>query len=145
MKAPKFKDFIVEAPQNKKYKILVVSADPAPEGQKLFRTARRITEEGEKAGHKVYVVQVEGAFINYEDGVYKIFNEGDEKGFEINRLDTVAIVRGSVRLKKSYLDLVTRLESVSRTFRKSSGSFNCTSNIFSGCQLLSNSFIFSHL
>ena len=110
MKAPKFKDFLVEAPENQKYKILVVSADPEPKGQKLFRTARRIVEEAEKLGHKVYVVQVEGAFINYENGVYKIFNEGDEKGFEINRSDTIAIVRGTVRLKKSYLDLVSRLE-----------------------------------
>ena len=110
MKAPKFKDFITEAPENQKYRILVVSADPAPAKQKLFRTARRIVEEAEKLGHKVYVVQVEGAFINYENGVYKIFNEGDEKGFEIDRSNTVAIIRGSVRLKKSYLDLVSRLE-----------------------------------
>ena len=110
MKAPKFKEFISEAPENKKYKILVVSADPAPAKQKLFRTARRITEEAEKLGHKVYVVQVEGAFIDYEDGVYKIYNQGDKKGFEIDRSNTVAIVRGSVRLKKSYLDLVSRLE-----------------------------------
>ena len=110
MKAPKFKEFISEAPENKKYKILVVSADPAPAKQKLFRTARRITEEAEKLGHKVYVVQVEGAFIDYEDGVYKIYNQGDKKGFEIDRSNTVAIIRGSVRLKKSYLDLVSRLE-----------------------------------
>ena len=128
MRAPKFKDFIVEAPQNKKYKILVVSADPEPANQKLFRTARRITEEAEKAGHKVYVVQVEGAFINYEDGVYKIFNEGDEKGFEISRLDTVAIVRGSVRLKKSYLDLVTRLEKTGITMVNSRDTIEISSD-----------------
>ena len=128
MKAPKFKDFIVEAPQNKKYKILVVSADPVPANQKLFRTARRITEEAEKAGHKVYVVQVEGAFINYENGIYKIFNEGDEKGFEISRLDTVAIVRGSVRLKKSYLDLVTRLEKTGITMVNSRDTIEISSD-----------------
>ena len=128
MRAPKFKDFLVEAPENKKYKILVVSAEPAPEGQKLFRTARRIKEEGEKAGHKVYVVQVEGAFINYEDGVYKIFNEGDEKGFEISRLDTVAIVRGSVRLKKSYLDLITRLEKTGITMVNSRDTIEISSD-----------------
>ena len=77
MKPVKFNDFITEEKKSKKYKILVVSADPAPEGQKLFRTARRFKEEGEKQGHKVYVVQVEGAFIDYEDGVYTIYNEGD--------------------------------------------------------------------
>ena len=110
MKPVKFNDFITEEKKSKKYKILVVSADPAPEGQKLFRTARRFKEEGEKQGHKVYVLQVEGAFIDYEDGVYTIYNEGDEKGFVIDRHDTVAIIRGSVRLKKSWLDLVSRLE-----------------------------------
>mgnify|MGYP006129993523 FL=1 len=110
MRAPKFKEFISEAKSNNKYKVLVVSAEPESANQKLFRTARRIVEECEKAGHKVYVVKVEGAFIDYNDGIYKIFNEGDEKGFEINRSDTIAIVRGSVRLKKSYLDLVSRLE-----------------------------------
>ena len=110
MRAPKFKEFLSEAKSNNKYKVLVVSAEPESANQKLFRTARRIVEECEKAGHKVYVVQVEGAFIDYNDGIYKIFNEGDEKGFEINRSDTIAIVRGSVRLKKSYLDLVSRLE-----------------------------------
>ena len=113
---------------NKKYKILVVSADPAPEGQKLFRTARRIVEEAKKAGHKVYVVQVEGAFINYEDGVYKIFNEGDEKGFEIDRSNTVAIIRGSVRLKKSYLDLVTRLEKTGITMVNSRDTIEISSD-----------------
>jgi len=110
MRAPKFKEFLSEAKSNNKYKVLVVSAEPESANQKLFRTARRIVEECEKAGHKVYVVKVEGAFIDYNDGIYKIFNEGDEKGFEINRSDTIAIVRGSVRLKKSYLDLVSRLE-----------------------------------
>ena len=128
MRAPKFKEFLSEAKSNNKYKVLVVSADPESANQKLFRTARRIVEECEKAGHKVYVVQVEGAFINYEDGVYKIFNEGDEKGFEINRLDTVAIVRGSVRLKKSYLDLITRLEKTGITMVNSRDTIEISSD-----------------
>ena len=108
MRAPKFKEFISEVKGIKKYRIIVVSAEP--ENQKLFHTAQRITDESEKSGHSVYVVKVEGAFIDYENGVYKIYNQGDKKGFEINRSDTIAIVRGSVRLKKSYLDLISRLE-----------------------------------
>ena len=105
----KFKSFITEAKEDK-YRILVVSAEP--EKQKLFHTAQRITDEGEKLGHEVYVVKVEGAIIAFNDGVYTIHNVDDDKGFEINSENTVAIVRGSVRLKKSYLDLLSQLEKI---------------------------------
>ena len=105
----KFKSFITEAKEDK-YRILVVSAEP--EKQKLFHTAQRITDEAEKLGHEVYVVKVEGAIIAFNDGVYTIHNVDDDKGFEINSENTVAIVRGSVRLKKSYLDLLSQLEKI---------------------------------
>ena len=105
----KFKSFIAEAKEDK-YRILVVSAEP--EKQKLFHTAQRITDEAEKLGHEVYVVKVEGAIIAFNDGVYTIHNVDDDTGFEINSENTVAIVRGSVRLKKSYLDLLSQLEKV---------------------------------
>ena len=109
-KAPKFREFISEAKDDKKYRVLVISGDPKPAKQKLFRTARRIVEECKAAGHKVYVVEIEGTRIEYEDGVYKIYNQGDEEGFEIHRENTIAIVRGSVRLKLSWMDLISRLE-----------------------------------
>ena len=48
--------------------------------------------------------------IIYDNG-YKFLNSYDKYGFEIDR-DTVAIVRGSVRLKKSWLDLLSRLEKI---------------------------------
>ena len=105
----KFKSFITEAKEGK-YRILVVSSEP--DNQKLFHTAQRITDESKKSGHSVYVVKVEGAIISYDDGVYKIYNDDDTEGFEISSSDTVAIVRGSVRVKKSYLDLLSRLEKI---------------------------------
>ena len=103
----KFKSFITEE-KKEKYRILVISAEP--DNNKMFHTAQRVTDEAEKLGHDVYVVKVEGASITYDTG-YKIFNANDKKGFEIGN-DTVAIVRGSVRLKKSYLDLLTQLEKI---------------------------------
>ena len=109
-KAPKFRDFITEAKSSNKYRVLVISGDPKPAKQKLFRTARRIVEECKAAGHKYYVVEIEGTRIEYDDGVYKIYNQGDEEGFEIHRENTIAIVRGSVRLKNSWMDLLSRLE-----------------------------------
>ena len=103
----KFKSFITEAKEDK-YRILVISAEP--DNSKLFHTAQRVTDEAKKAGHEVYVVKVEGAIISYDNG-YKIYNADDKDGFEINN-DTIAIVRGSVRLKKSYLDLLSQLEKI---------------------------------
>ena len=102
-----FKTFITEAKEDK-YRILVISAEP--NNNKLFHTAQRVTDEAKKSGHEVYVVKVEGAIISYDNG-YKIFNADDEVGFAIDN-DTVAIVRGSVRLKKSYLDLLSQLEKI---------------------------------
>ena len=102
-----FKSFITEAKEDK-YRILVISAEP--DNNKLFHTAQRVTDEAKKSGHEVYVVKVEGAIVSYDNG-YKIFNADDRVGFEIDN-DTVAIVRGSVRLKKSYLDLLSQLEKI---------------------------------
>ena len=114
MKAPKFKDFLVEAPENQKYKILVVSADPEPKGQKLFRTARRIVEEAEIG--KIYEGKVVklmdfGAFVNFmgsKDGlvhisqlknervekVSDVINEGDVVKVKVLDIDS----RGKVKL-----------------------------------------------
>jgi ribosomal protein S6--L-glutamate ligase len=103
----KFKSFITEA-KEEKYRILVISAEP--DNSKLFHTAQRVTDEAKKSGHEVYVVKVEGAIVSYDNG-YKIYNADDEDGFEIDN-DTIAIVRGSVRLKKSYLDLLSQLEKI---------------------------------
>jgi ribosomal protein S6--L-glutamate ligase len=103
-----FKSFITEE-NSEKYRILVISAEP--NNAKLFHTAQRVTDEAKKLGHEVYVVKVEGAYIEYDNG-YKIYNADDDKGFEIGDENTVAIVRGSVRLKQSWLDLLSQLEKI---------------------------------
>ena len=103
-----FKSFIAEQ-KSEKYRVLVISAEPT--NNKLYHTAQRVTDEAKKLGHEVYVVKVEGAFIQYDNG-YRIYNADDKKGFEINDENTVAIVRGSVRLKQSWLDLLTQLEKI---------------------------------
>ena len=103
-----FKSFLSEE-KSEKYRVLVISAEPT--NNKLYHTAQRITDEANKLGHEVYVVKVEGAFIQYDNG-YRIYNSDDKKGFEINDENTVAIVRGSVRLKQSWLDLLSQLEKI---------------------------------
>lgn len=105
----KFRSYVTEEKQDS-YRILVISSETAPGKKPLHRTARRFVDEAKRAGHDIYIVQVEGAIITYDNG-YKIFNSDDKDGFEIDK-ETVAIVRGSVRLKKSYLDLLSQLEKI---------------------------------
>ena len=57
-----FKSFLSEQ-KSEKYRILVISAEPTK--QKMFHTAQRVTDEANKLGHDVYVVRVEGAFIDF--------------------------------------------------------------------------------
>ena len=104
-----FKKFLSEQSGEQPYKILVISAEPTKE--KMFHTAQRVTDEAKKLGHDVYVVKVEGAIVSYENE-WRIYNSDDKKGFVIDAQNTVAIVRGSVRLKKSYLDLLSQLEKI---------------------------------
>jgi len=106
----KFKSFITEA-KEEKYSILVISSETSSGKKPLHHTARRFVDEVKLAGHNIYIVQVEGAIITYDDNGYKIFNADDKDGFEITN-DTVAIVRGTVRLKKSYMDLLSQLEKI---------------------------------
>ena len=107
-KAPKFREFISEAKTENKLRILCLSADP--ENSEYFHTAKRIKKEGPKLGHEVYIVFIDGAYIKNEDGVKTIHNEKDDKGFEINDFNTVAIVRGSITQKDSWQDLLSQLE-----------------------------------
>ena len=121
--------FISEGPEEKKQdklRILIVSSAykytrSSDAAQKrlsksgeppIFRTARRFKEESENLNHEVYILQVENSYISYEGGVYKIFNHDDKDGFEISSKNTIAVVRGTVRLKKSWLDLLSRLEKI---------------------------------
>ena len=107
--------FIDEGAEEKKLdklRILVVSSANKKNDNTLFHTAKRITEEGKKLGYEVFVVDILGAFITYEEGTYKVYNTNDDTGFDINSNNTIAIVRGTVRLKDSYLDLLSQLEKI---------------------------------
>src|SRR6056300_1631312 len=108
MQVPKFKEYITEAKGADKLRILVLSDEP--ENSELFHTAKRIQEEGPKLGHKTYVVFIDGAYIKNEDGIKTIHNIDDDKGFEINDENTIAIVRGSITRKDAWLDLLSQLE-----------------------------------
>ena len=105
--------FISEGPEEKKQdKLRVLVVSKKEEDGKLSRTAQRISDEGKKLKHEVFVVDIDGAYITYEDDTYRIYNITENTGFDINSNDTIAIIRGSVKLKSSYLDLLSQLEKI---------------------------------
>jgi len=108
MKAPKFREFISEAKSNSKHRLLIVTDEP--ESSKTFHTANRLQEEAKKAGWKYYLYKLTGGYTSYGDGSLRLHNKDDEKGFEVSSKDTIAIIRGSVVRKDSWLDIVSTLE-----------------------------------
>ena len=108
MKAPKFREFITEAPDNGKYKLLVITDEP--EKAKTFHTADRLREEAEKLGWKYYLYKLTGGYTTSPEGALRLHNKDDDKGFEVSGTDTIAIIRGSVTRKDSWMDIVSLLE-----------------------------------
>ena len=108
MKAPKFREFITEAPENGKYKLLVITDEP--EKAKTFHTADRLREEAEKLGWKYYLYKLTGGYTTSPEGALRLHNKDDDKGFEVSGADTVAVIRGSVTRKDSWMDIVSLLE-----------------------------------
>ena len=103
--------FIDEGAEEKKQdklRILVVSKST----DKLFHTAQRISDESKKLGHEVFVVDILGAYISFEKDTYTVFNINEDVGFDINSNNTIAIIRGAVRFKDSYLDFLSQLEKI---------------------------------
>ena len=113
MKAPKFKEFITEDKDSKNFLRLLIITDE-PDKAKEFKTADRLQEECKKLGYPYYLFKLSGGYTTNEDGIRKFHNKDDKKGFEVGPL-TVAIVRGSVTRKDSWLDLITILERANAT------------------------------
>ena len=108
MKAPKFREFITEANGNQKYKLVIITDEP--EKAKTFHTADRLQEEAEKLEWKHYLYKLTGGYTSYEDGIFRLHNKDDEKGFVVSGADTIAVIRGSVVRKDSWMDIVSSLE-----------------------------------
>jgi len=103
----KFKSFIVEEKDIEKYRVLVISTEHGSKAQ----TAVRLEDEAKKLGMQVYVVKMNGTYIKYDNDKYTIHQEEDEKGFELDRDNTVCFMRGTPE-RDSYLDLLSQLERI---------------------------------
>ena len=108
-----FKNYLEEATAEKNFLRLLIVTDESESG-KEFHTAGRLKEECEKLKFPFYVFNMTGGYTTYEDGVRRFHNKEDKKGFEVGAM-TVAIVRGSITRKDSWLDLVSILERANAT------------------------------
>ena len=113
MQVSKFKDYITEAKEGKPFLRLLIITDE-PEEAKTFHTADRLQEECDKLGYPNYLFKLTGGYTTYENGIRKFHNKDDKKGFEVGAM-TVAVVRGSITRKDSWMDFVSILERANAT------------------------------
>ena len=109
MQVPKFKEYITEAKVRKPFRLIIISDEP--EDDLNFHTAKNLMKEALKLGHKAYIFRNTGGYVTKEEDEELYFhNKEDKKGFRVSSKDTVAIVRGSVVRRDSWMDLVSRVE-----------------------------------
>ena len=113
MQVQPFKHYLEEATGDKKFLRLLIITDE-PDNAKEFHTADRLQEECKKLNYPFYLFKLTGGYTTMENGVRKFHNKDDKKGFEVGAM-TVAIIRGSVTRKDSWLDLVSILERANAT------------------------------
>ena len=106
MEVPKFKEYITEQ-KDDQINLLIITDEP--EEAKTFHTADRLRDESKKLNVPFYLYKLTGGYTTYEDGIRRFHNKEDKKGFPVGK-NTVAIVRGSITRKDSWMDLVTMLE-----------------------------------
>ena len=113
MLVPQFKQFLNEESKEKDFLRLLIITDE-PEEAKTFHTADRLKEECDKLKYPYYLFKLTGGYTTFEDGVRRFHNKDDDKGFEVGAM-TVAVIRGSITRKDSWLDLVSILERANAT------------------------------
>jgi len=113
MLVPQFKQFLNEDKNEKDFLRLLIITDE-PEEAKTFHTADRLKEECDKLKYPYYLFKLTGGYTTFEDGVRRFHNKDDDKGFEVGAM-TVAVIRGSITRKNSWLDLVSILERANAT------------------------------
>ena len=109
----KFKDYLSEEKEEKPFLRLLIITDE-PEEAKTFHTADRLKEECDKLKYPYYLFKLTGGYTTFEDGVRRFHNKDDDKGFEVGAM-TVAVIRGSITRKDSWLDFVSILERANAT------------------------------
>ena len=113
MQVQPFKNYLEEATGSKRFLRLLIITDE-PDNAKEFHTADRLQEECKKLNYPFYLFKLTGGYTTFDDGVRRFHNKDDKKGFEVGAM-TVAIVRGSITRKDSWMDFVSILERANAT------------------------------
>jgi RimK family alpha-L-glutamate ligase len=105
-----FINFLTEAKIDEDVRIVVLSGKSNENESGYFVTAGKIKDMCDKKGIKCFVAFAEQAFLKKDGDMTKIYNEEGKKGFEIDKNNTVFIVRNSVIRKKASIDLLSQIE-----------------------------------
>jgi ribosomal protein S6--L-glutamate ligase len=108
---PDFKIFLEEKKIDKDIRIVVLSGKSHENESGYFVTAGKFKSMCTDKNIPCFIAFAEEAYLEKDDsGITRIFNEDGKKGFEINKNNTVFIVRNSVIRKKSSIDLLSQIE-----------------------------------
>jgi len=90
-------------------KIIIITAR-AENDTGLFRTAKRFKEICKKRRIDHYVLFIDDCYITNEDGIKRVHNIDDKKGFIVDGYDTAVIIRGGGLKSSSNKNNITQLE-----------------------------------
>ena len=108
MKAPKFKEFIVEE-EIKPYRFVLIWYDDPEDPDEPEKTADKIIDEGKKLGCSGFKVDIDGAYSDIDEDGTRFIYDKDGKAFRVDE-NTLVFVRAPVTRRKSWSDLLTQLE-----------------------------------
>ena len=107
----KLKDLLFEEVGEDKYRLVIIyHYDPNDLSKTDVR--KRWEQEAKKVASEYYMVEINGAHVNKENGIVTIHNAGDIKGFEIDTENTVVLIKAQVDSDKklSWIDEIISLE-----------------------------------
>ncbi len=104
---------LVEAKKETKEPIRLLIVSAKREDDKPFITAGRLQDEAKKKGLESFIANIEECIITKDDdtGITTISNSSDPEEFVIDA-NTIAIIRGTVARKDSFMDLISQLEKI---------------------------------
>jgi len=108
---PDFKIFLEEKKIDEDIRIVVLSGKSHENPSGFFITAGKFKKMCDEKNIPCFIAFAEEAYLEKDsEGILKIYNENDKKGFEIDKNNTVFIVRNSVIRKKASVDLLSQIE-----------------------------------